>query len=1584
MSNDESFGRFVRERRRALDLTQEELARRVGCAAITLRKIEADDLRPSVQIAERLAMALAIPLDDRAGFVRRARAARPEPADAPAPTPAPALEEIGQEDLTGRAIRGYALAERIGAGGMGAVYRAIQPNVEREVAVKIILPAYANHPDFIRRFETEAQLVARLEHPHIVPLYDYWREPGVAYLVMRLLRGGNVQALMQNGPLPLETAYHLLEQICPALHAAHRIGVIHRDLKPANVLLDEDNNAYLADFGIAKNLGNPNLETHTQMDVVMGSPQYMSPEQIRSLSVKPQTDIYCLGVMLYEMLTGSLPFTGPTPFDLIQQHITAPMPPLAARRAGLPAALDEVIGRATAKDAQDRYHDVSSLLDDFRRALDGGLTARPVFMPSPDEEAETEPINPYKGLRAFNEADSEDFFGRESLIQQLLARLGEGGDLSRFLAVVGPSGSGKSSVVGAGLAPAIRQGGLPGSENWFVVDLVPGPHPFEELEAALLRVAINPPESLLAQLKDGDRGLLRAVNRILPSDESVELVLVIDQFEEVFTLVAGEEERALLLSSLVAAVLDERSRVRVILTLRADFTDRPLRYVDFGELVQRRSEFVMALTPDELERAILGPAKRAGLRLEAGLTSAMIREVGDQPGALPLLQYALTELFEKREGRALTKKAYAEIGGALGALGRRAEEVFTSLDEAGQSAARQLFLRLVTLGEGVEDTRRRVLRSELEALATPISNLQFLISIVIESFGKHRLLTFDRDPLTRGSTVEVAHEALLREWPRLREWLNESRADVRLQRQLAHAAHEWQNANRDVSFLLMGARLEQFEGWAASTSMALTQDEGTFLEASIAERQKREAEETARQQRELEAARKLAETEREAATRLRARNRVIAIAGGIALLLAVLAGIFGLQSNQNAKQATSRELASAALANLDVDPELSILLALKSIDVSQSANTTPVVEAQDALHQAIRLSRLEFSLAGHSADVTGIAFSPDGRWLATSSADGAARLWDVQSHEEIAVLAGHEGAVNDLAFSPDGKVLATVGDDMTLRLWDLATKQAHVIPTGHTLWVVSVAFNADGTRLVTSSRDDSVQVWDVATEEALLTFTCGDNDDINDAAFSPDGLLVAMAHESAGVTMWSATSGKPQLTVLRDGFGSGGLRVLSTAFSPDSRRLLSAHQVGMAKLWNMGTGRVIQTIYHTGSVFDVTFNPKGTRFATTSQDGTIKIWDTASGHELLTLYGSESGVAAAAFSPDDKYLASVNGAEVKVWNVSPTGTQEWLDIDGHTGEVTGLAYSPDGKRMVTTGSDGQLAVWDAETGSNVFVDRLRRSTRGAAMSLQGASLSPDGKSLAVIGDDATVRVWDLETRKEVRLLSGHADLVTIVAYSPDGTHLATGSYDGTARVWDAATGETIFALNRDATNPVNAVAYDPSDHYLATGNRNGVVAIWEASTGQLLKDWKGHMGAVSGVAFSPDGKYLATAGYDGVVKIWDGSTFALLSTLTGHRGAIRDLAFSPDSMSLATASSDGTAKVWSLANSESLTLYAPRQGVTGVAFSPDSKRLATIGQDGSVRVYALDLSDLLTIAKMRLTRVLSSEECQKFLHGPCP
>ncbi|MGQ0600495.1 MAG: nSTAND1 domain-containing NTPase [Anaerolineales bacterium] len=1073
MSTEQSFGQLVKARRRELGLTQDELARRVGCAPVTIRKIEYDDLRPSVQIAERLAMALNIPLEERAAFVRLARVERHLEPETSA-TPAPRREEIGLEDLTGRAIRGYALAERIGDGGMGVVYRAVQPLVEREVAVKIILPQYADHPDFIRRFEAEAQLVARLEHPHIVPLYDYWREPGSAYLVMRLLRGGSVLALLKDGPLPLEAAFRLLEQIASALSAAHRIGIVHRDLKPANVLLDEDRNGYLADFGIAKNLGNPNLADQTQAEMLIGSPAYISPEQIRAESVRPQSDIYALGVMLYELLTGALPFQGPTPIEVMHQHLNAPLPPLAAHRAGLPAALDGVIAKATAKNLHERYPDVDALLKDMRHAL--GRDGQRLTPSASQVAALSQPLpddaNPYKGLRAFGEADTQDFFGREALTQQLLARLGEGGDLIRFLAVVGPSGSGKSSVVKAGLIPALRRGGLPGSDQWFIVEMMPGPHPLEEIEAALLRIAVNPPETLSHQLREDKRGLLRAVRRCLPDDPNVELVMVIDQFEEVFTLVEDEAVRAHLLDSLVAAVMDERSRVRVVVTLRADFTHRPLHYVDFGELLRQRMEVILPMTPDELERAIAGPAERVGLALDSGLVSAIIRDVGDQPGALPLLQYALTELFARREGRLLTKKAYAEIGGVLGALGRRAEDVYTGLNEGGQALARQLFLRLVTIGEGTEDTRRRVLRAELDSLSGEISNPQSLIPNslipnVIDSFGRSRLLTFDRDPVTRGPTVEVAHEALLREWPRLRAWLNESRADVRLQRLLAGAVAEWMAADREPSFLLTGARLDQFEGWAAQSTLALTQDERAYLDASLAERDRKQVEEAERTQRELDLARKSETAQRTSANRLRYLVGALTIFLLVAIGLSAFAFIQQSRAEREARLSTSRELAAAAVNVIGADPERSILLALEAVTTTRSIDGTVAPEAEEALHRTVASAQSYFVLNGHDGIVNDVAFSPEGTRLATASFDGTTKVWDAATGHELLTLApadrtetaaGHgdhggetseepAGAAYTVAFSPDGNQIAAAGQDGVVTVWESAT--------GHLLFALS-------------------------------------------------------------------------------------------------------------------------------------------------------------------------------------------------------------------------------------------------------------------------------------------------------------------------------------------------------------------------------------------------------------------------------------------------------------------------------------------------------------------------------------------------
>ncbi len=686
-------------------------------------------------------------------------------------------------------IRGYEIREHLGRGHTGAVYKAYQPVIGRDVAVKIILPQFANHPDFIRRFEVEAQLVARLEHPYIVPLYDYWRDPSGAYLVMRWLKGGNLQADLVRGGWKAAPAVQLVEQVSAALALAHRQGIVHCDIKPANILLDEEGNAYLTDFGIAILTGPlAQLSQHSSAGEGGSSPGslgYSSPEASRGQPPTPRADIYSLGVVLFELLCGVHPFPGFEGEALVQKHLTEPLPSVLALRPELPAAVDNVIQQATEKDPARRYSDVDTLAREFKLALTPEGAAHPEI---PAVKLATR--NPYKGLRPFAEADAVDFFGRDDLVARLLEKLSPTDSVSepaRFLAVVGPSGGGKSSVVKAGLIPALRKGAITGSERWFVAEMTPGAHPLEDLETALLRIAVKTPDDLPAQLSADPRGLVRVLRRALPGVKS-EVLLVIDQFEELFTFVENETERNYFLELLAAAVRDPKSPLRLVITLRADFYDRPLGHADFGELVRQATEVVLPLTPEELARAICAPAEGVGASLEPSLTARILQEVGDQPGTLPLLQYALTETFEHRQGNQLTLAAYEASGGVLGALGHRAEEIYASLNQTKQEMTRQLFLRLVTLGEGIEDTRRRVLRSEIEAIwATEDGPPASVISPVVDRFGKYRLLTFDHDPATRAPTVEVAHEALLREWPRLRAWLDESRDDVRMQRLLGAA-----------------------------------------------------------------------------------------------------------------------------------------------------------------------------------------------------------------------------------------------------------------------------------------------------------------------------------------------------------------------------------------------------------------------------------------------------------------------------------------------------------------------------------------------------------------------------------------------------------------------------------------------------------------------------------------------------------------------------------------------------------------------------------------------------------------------------
>lgn len=1480
--------------------------------------------------------------------------------------PSPPLQSLHERilrqdpalEFSERPLRGYELGEQIGEGSFGVVYRASQPQVGREVAVKVIHPRFANHPEFIRRFEAEAQLVARLEHPHIVPLYDYWREPGGAYLVMRLLGGGSLKDAVARGPLDSEAAVRLTNQVAVALATAHRMGVIHRDVKPANILFDDDGNVYLSDFGVAAYLS-------ATGEAAPGSPgtlaYYVSPEELRREPLTPRADIYSLGMVLYEALTARHPFGDASPTVVVEKHLREPIPSLEETRPDLPARVDEVLRRATDKDPHNRFEDALALASAFSGVL------MPTLSPAFGARGQVA-RNPYKGLRPFLEADAGDFFGREALVEQLVARMSERGVGSRFLAVVGPSGSGKSSVVRAGLVPALRRGAVPGSESWFVARMLPGVHPFEELESALLGIAARAPAGLLEDLGGDERDLVRVTESVLPRDRS-ELLLVIDQFEEVFTLVSDEEARRSFLANLLRAVTAPESRVRVLVTLRADHFDRPLLHKEFGDLLGSRTVTVSPPSAEELERAISRPAEGVGVSVDSELVARIVADVRGQPGALPLFQYALSEVFERRRDSRLAADSYDEIGGVSGALANRAEELYRSLDEEGRAAVRQLFLNLVAPRDGSQDTRRRS-RAELASLDLDRSAME----AAIEAFGASRLLSFDRDPATRAPTVEVAHEALLGAWSRLREWIEEAREDVGTRARLSATAGEWLESGEDPGFLLRGSRLDRFESWAAGTRIALTDGERRYLRASRAQREEEEAKEEARTARERA-------LERRSLVRLRVLVAMLSVAALVAAGLTVfafrqrgqaqrqgdLAAEQGARAEAQARIATARELAAAAVANLDVDPERSILLALESVETTRDVDGTVLRESEEALHRAVQASRVVLTLPQGG----GVEYSPDGSRLGTTGEDGTARIWAAGSGQELLTLEAHAGAVMNLVFSADGSTVATTGEDGMVRLWDAESGDELAAFSGGNL--ISPAFSPDGSLLAASDLDGTVWVWNTSSGEEL--FALRETSPVG-LDFSPDGtrLAVASLDEQAAV-IWDISSGRRLIELTGH---SGG--VVDVVFSPDGTFVATASDDLTGKIWDASSGEELGTLAgHSGFLFGIDVSDDGTLIATGSEDGTAKVWDAGTGRELLTLAGHASGISNVGFSPDGSRLATGSGdGTTKVWDITAEGSRELLTV-AHGGDlVFEAAFGPDGARLATASWNGTVKVWDVPSGEELLtlaghVDRVFK-----------VAYSPDGTRLATASQDGTARVWDSEAGQELLTLDADLGDLPGLAYSPEGSHVVTGARDGAVLVWDASTGRQVLRLEGHA-DQVKDIAFSPDGDRLATVSHDRTLRLWDPESGEGLLTIQASALPLNSVAFSPDGRWLATSGFDPRIAVWDAESGEQVMTLTGHSGIVWAVSFSPVGDRLASTGFDRTVRLWDLEAGEEVLRLSEDLPLAGVAFGPDGRYLASAGDGGLARVYVLDVDELMSLARDRVSRDLSDEECRQYLHlEACP
>jgi WD40 repeat protein/DNA-binding SARP family transcriptional activator len=1200
-------------------------------------------------------------------------------------------------------------------------------------------------------------------------------------------------------------------------------------------------------------------------------------------------------------------------------------------------------------------------------------------------EAPTPGEPPFKGLQYFDENDADLFFGREQLTSKLVKRLHD----TRFLSVIiGASGSGKSSLVRAGLIPALKKGLTlldgtkppEGSDDWQVYVITPTAHPLEALAGELTRdsESITATATLLDDLARDPRSLSLFLARRRSGSYTL---LVVDQFEELFTLCRDEFEREAFIDNLLTALTPTplpigegrrgEGRVTLILTLRADFYAHLAQYPELRDLVAQQQEYIGPMSAEELRRAIEEPARRGHWEFEPGLVDLILRDVGDEPGALPLLSHALLETWKRRAGHTLTLKGYADAGGVHGAIAHTAESVYQNLSPDEQAITRDIFVRLTELGEGTEDTRRR---ASFEELMSHTENVEDVRS-VLNKLADARLVTLGED------TADVAHEALIREWPTLREWLNEDREGLRLHRHLTEAAYEWELLGRDPGALYRGAHLAQANEWCASNPQALNAQEKLFLEESNLQARREEQEREAQRERELAAAKELAEAQRQSASRLRIRNRIITTVGTITLVLAILAGSFGLQSNQNALRAenekalaTSRELALAANSNLNTDPELSILLSLQALSAARTS------EAESALHSAVQASRVHLTL--QEAGGWTVEYSPDGTRLATSSGEGdqaMVKIWDAATGKELLSFAVPD--VGEIRFNADGTRLAIVSAE-TAGIWDTATGEQLLSLSGHPKWIQTLTFSPDESLLATASEDHTAKVWDLETGEELLTLS-GHTDIVNAVEFSPDGTHLATSSWGNMTKIWDLATGQEVLTI------PAGL----PSYTPDGKQILAYGPDGSIIVWDALTGQELSNSSGPPGFGIGILTPDRQKIIHGTLTGKVIVWDIAAEQELFSFPAHVSSITDMALHPDGIHLATASAdGTVKVWDISPQGSREWLTLSGLTGIAPKVAYSPDGMRLATSGPDNTVIFWDAATG------KVLVTLTGHTDTVWGLVFSPDGSRLAAGSLDQTARVWDTTTGKELLTLSqsGHGDGVIgglfsgimAVTFSPDGKKLATAGSGGTAIIWDATSGQPLLTLTNQEIGFTN-LAFSPDGKQLLTGTENilteEIAILWDSATGKELLRFTMPT-RVWGLAFSPDGEKLVLSGSGGAAKMWDARTGEFLFSLAGHSDSIADFVFSKDGSRLASASWDGTARVWDASSGkEQLTLHGHAGPVIGVAFSPDGTRLATSSSDGTARIYLLNLDELIALAKLRLTRSLTSEECQRYVHmDQCP
>ncbi|GAQ36831.1 WD-40 repeat protein [Mycobacterium pseudoshottsii JCM 15466] len=1424
--------------------------------------------------------------------------------------------------------------------------------------------------------------------PHIIPVHDTGEIDGQLYLVMPIINGVDLEvALQRDGPMTPARAVRMVEQIAAALDAAHAHGLVHRDVKPSNALMTDQGFVYLIDFGLAQDGTGAKLTAESR---TAGTWAYMAPERMMSDVIDARADVYSLTCLLYECLTGEMPFPGDRVALQMTAHLATPPPKPSERRSAVPAGFDDVIARGMAKQPDDRYPSAGELAMAAAAALatpPGGQTTTaghhiqvatqtPKLVDSPSPR-DTAPLGledipragmgaasfpwppppqpdrpPYLGWEPFQPVDAGVFFGRDAEVARAMDALrGMRASDETLFVVLGASGAGKSCFLRAGIVPRLQRQ----ASKYLVLDIVR-----PELKAltgacglaqaiCTTRQRLGLAQPPLGDIKEacasGDVARLRtwllecrkAANRQpatgATDDTPVTLVLPLDRAEELFTSDAGVEAAGLLaLIRDLALGTNGQDRLPLIVaaTIRTDRYELMQTAPQLAGLQTKQFD-LRPMDATQFNRVITGPSQRSTdggrpLYLDEELVRHLLADATGGADTLPLLSLTLAWLYRD-----------------YGSTGRLTLEPYAK--RGGIDGVVQAEIHEILSSDPDERAQQlKLLRAAfIPWLATinpdndqPMRRLARWADLpddsrpLLERFLARRLLIKD---LRDGEViVEVALESLLRQWGDLSGWLADEVEDLKAADALERSAAEWEKKRRDEAWLLRGSQLAAAENLAAKTGFRerLNQTHDYLLASRHCENERAELEKQ-RQRAELEAAKKLAAAETQA--REQAQESAAALRQRSRVLRAVIA-------------ATS------------VIAVIAVVGAATAVIMFNRATR----QARDALAaQLDAQASLVFSGTIAESDIRALAATLAARQLRSNPAASRGAFYTATAAlNTTRIIIPTQAPVNTVAISPDRHTLASGGENGNIQLWNL-TDPAHPGPLGpplqgHSASVAGVAFSPDGHTLASGSHDGTIQLWnltDPAHPGPLGPPLEGHSASVAGVAFSPDGHTLASGSDDGTIRLWNLTdpAHPGPLGPPLQGHSAG---VASVAFGPDGNTLASGSVDDTVRLWDVTDpaqpGPLGQPLTgHHGTVWSIAFGPDGHTLTTGSHDGTIRLWNL---NTVLPVRGHTGPVRSAVFSPDVQTLASGgDDATIALWDLTNPGHPRQLGkpLRGHTRTVQSLAFSPDGHTLASGSDDTTIALWDLTNPGHPR--QLGKPLRGHTRTVQSLAFSPDGHTLASGSDDTTIALWDLTDPAHARQLGkplyGYSSAVLGVAFSPDGRLLASGSGDDTVVLWNL-------------TDPAHP---SPLGHPL-----------------------HGHSGYVNRVAFSPDGHTLASGSSDHTVQLWDLTNLTpagLGQPLRGHTDSVLGVAFSPDGHTLASGSSDHTVQLWDLTNLTPAGLGQPLRGhtdsVLGVAFSPDGHTLVSSSADATVRVWPTPLDATVTVLCSKLTSNISRHDWREWI-----